>query len=99
MLRAFIEAKPEEWSADIGRWAIRRRPNHWPLEQVAALGCISTGKVSLVHVRLHQRLFLEHVLSRVSWLDRTSLRIMMGVRSESLRHKGPLANRCCAWHC
>ena len=25
MLRAFIEAKPEEWSADIGRWAIREK--------------------------------------------------------------------------
>ena len=49
------------------------------------------GKVSLVHVRLRQRLFLEHVVSRVSWLDRTSLRILMGVKSESLRHKGPFA--------
>ena len=88
MIRAFLDKAGRV----VGRHrplGEERRPDHWPLEQVAALGCISTGEVSLAHVRLRQRLFLEHVLSRISWLDRTSLRIMMGVRSESLRHKGP----------
>ena len=33
MLRAFIETKPEEWSADIGRWARREKA-----EPLAALG-------------------------------------------------------------
>ena len=115
MLKAFIEAKPEEWSADIGRWARREdrtiggssRLRLWAAYRLEKgegklQGNINlpvlfenqrTGKVSLVHVRLRQRLFLEHVLSRVSWLDRTSLRIMMGVRSESLRHNGSFANR------
>ncbi len=41
---------------------------------------------------LRQRLFLGHVLPRASWLDGTSLRRMMGVRSELLRHNAHLAN-------
>ena len=37
MLRTFIETKPEEWSADIGRWA--RREKAAPLATRAGCGC------------------------------------------------------------